>query len=438
MTLSRKRLATLAASSVLIATPVTMTTTVPAEATGATVPIGPTSAASAPRAPTDAAPSSGRRGSLLRLEPVASLSTAGARNLLRRGHWGDAVIDGGVNAYRLTYATVDVDGRPTRATGLLTLPASGNGSVRAVAYGHGTSSYRGAAPSAWPEPYTVAPGVVIAGNGMAGVLPDYLGLGGGPGQHPWMHVPSERTAAVDMLRAADAAAARLGRPLLARVDVTGFSQGASVGLALTRALADGWLGRLRPGRVIVTSGAYALRDVQLPAMLAGRGDRATAVIYAAFALVAWRRIAPIYGDLREVVRAPYAGRLRTLFDSDTDANPYEQLPATIDELVTPAGRALLDRPNAPLRRILGLADSVCRWHSPVPITLLAARDDEQAFAGNTTTCAARLSAAGHPVRTVDLGTPEVFGSRHLGTNVAGTIRAVRLFAGAGRVSPSRG
>jgi hypothetical protein len=33
-------------------------------------------------------------------------------------------------------------------------------------------------------------------------MPDYIGMGGSPGLHPYVHAASEATASIDMIRAA--------------------------------------------------------------------------------------------------------------------------------------------------------------------------------------------------------------------------------------------
>src|SRR5205809_378975 len=79
--------------------------------------------------------------------------------------------------------------------------------LRTVSVAHGTEAYRGDAPSVSQPPvaddgWAQAPALTYASAGFAAVAPDYLGLGVGPGPHPWMDVPSETTASLDMLRAA--------------------------------------------------------------------------------------------------------------------------------------------------------------------------------------------------------------------------------------------
>ncbi|MFE5998842.1 hypothetical protein ACFQ6C_18505 [Streptomyces sp. NPDC056454] len=104
-------------------------------------------------------------------------------------------------------------GRPTTASGLLVLPHEGPRRLTTVLHSHGTLSYRDDAPSADGEGLDRVVSSLYASGGRAVVAPDYLGLGKGPGRHPYMHNGSAVSAAVDMLRAARQATARHGREL---------------------------------------------------------------------------------------------------------------------------------------------------------------------------------------------------------------------------------
>jgi hypothetical protein len=108
----------------------------------------------------------------------------------------------GVRTYRLVYRTVDPLGRPTTASGLLALPINNRTSLRTVSFAHGTEVFKGDAPSTSTDGFLTDPAVTFASAGFAAVAPDYLGLGLGPGLHPWMDVRSETTASLDLLRAA--------------------------------------------------------------------------------------------------------------------------------------------------------------------------------------------------------------------------------------------
>jgi hypothetical protein len=231
-----------------------------------------------------------------------------------------------------------------------------------------------------------------------------------------------------MLTATRELAAEEGRSLRRGVDVTGFSQGASAALGLGRLLgrhpvAGSTLHALAP-----VSGAYAFRDVSLPAILDGRVEPFDAVVYTALLLTSWNRMHHIYDDPHELFRAPYAGRIERLMgDGTPPGRMVRGLPRSVEQLLTARGRRLLAHPVGSFARALAVADSVCDWRPPAPTRLFYARGDEQAVNGNTTACRAAFLRHGARVPARDLGRPDALGSRHLGSNVAGTVAAVRWF-----------
>jgi hypothetical protein len=349
----------------------------------------------------------------------------------------------GVRAYRLVYRTVDAFGRPTTASGLLAVPISGERDLPVVSFTHGTEASRGDAPSVQPSGFDPAPAYTYASAGFATVEPDYLGLGTGPGPHPWMDVPSETTTTLDLLRAARGYLAGHGRALRHDVMVTGFSQGASAALGLARALqagADPWF---RLGALAPISGAYDFQGAEIPALLNGElvrlnpipglGSKYT-VLYTAFTFIGFSRVHPIAGLPAKIFKAPYASTLPRLFDGDhTDQQVFNGTPATLDELLTPYGFELLRHPTGGLLAAFRSADSVCSGWTPTAQTRLYMADgDEQAVKANTWHCQAAFAAHGATVPVVDLGTPDNQNSRHYGSNAAGTGQIVRWFTALAR------
>ncbi|MBL1099092.1 alpha/beta hydrolase family protein [Streptomyces coffeae] len=333
----------------------------------------------------------------------------------------------GVDAYRLVYRTVDAQGRPTTASGLLVLPRGADGRLRPVSFAHGTGVHKSDAPSMQRRDFLTGPPVTYASAGFAAVAPDYLGMGTGPGPHPWMDVPSETTASLDMLRAARAFAPRTGHTLDREVAVTGFSQGASAALGLARALQAGEDHWFRLGALAPVSGAYDFGGTELRALLDGRLETKSSVVYAAYTLVAFNRLHPVYSSPGQVFRAPYAKTVEALFDgAHTGRQLMEGTPDTLDELLTPYGRRILEKPTGGMAAALRTTDSVCTdWAPRVPTRLYLARGDEQAAVENTAVCRAALRRQGVAAPVVDLGAVDYEGSRHLGSNVAATADIVR-------------
>ncbi|MFG2532449.1 lipase [Streptomyces sp. NPDC048516] len=370
------------------------------------------------------------RGTLVSAEKLYTLQTpqAVAAELGAAG-FEDDTVRYGVVAYRLVYRTVDPYGRPTTASGLFALPLNSEGRLRAVSFAHGTGSHKNDSPSMRRGAFVSAPVIAHAASGAAAVAPDYLGLGKGPGLHPWMDIGSETTASLDMLRAARAFAPRTGHVLERKVMVTGFSQGASAALGLGRALEareDHWF---RLGALAPVSGAYDFGGTELPALLEGRMEPKSGVLYAAYTLVAFNRLHHVYDSPGEVFRAPYAGTVEALFDG---AHTGEQLmrgtPGTLDELLTEHGRELLAHPTGPLAAALRTTGAVCTdWAPRAPVRLYMATGDEQAATANTERCQEALLRKGVDAPVVDLGAVDYKGSRHLGSNAAATSAIVRWF-----------
>ncbi|WNI32121.1 alpha/beta fold hydrolase [Streptomyces sp. ITFR-6] len=403
----RRRLTTAAACTVLLIGAA-------AGATGATV---------APaHLPVAHAQNQDGRGTLVHTERLYTLKTREAVTAeLTRSGFDASQARHGVDAYRLTYRTIDPQGQPTTASGLLVLPRGRENRLRAVSFAHGTSSQRGDAPSVQRGTFLTGPPVAYASAGFAAVAPDYLGLGTGPGPHPWMHVPSETTASLDLLRAA-----RAFHPLDRKVLVTGFSQGASAALGLGRALQVGDDRYFRLGALAPISGAYDFGGAELPALLAAELDRKSSVIYAAYTLVAFNRVHRVYDDPREVFEDP---TVEALFDGEhTGADLYRGTPDSLEELLTSYGLDLLAHPRGGLADALRETDSVCRdWTPRVPVRLYMASGDEQATTANTAHCAESMRSMGVEPKVVDLGAVDYTESRHLGSNVKGTEEVLRWF-----------
>lgn len=131
----------------------------------------------------------------------------------------------------------------------------------------------------------------FASAGYAVSAPDYLGLGEGPGPHPYLDPSSEVTASVDALRATHALAERQGRRLDPEVLATGHSQGATVTMALGRALQEGADPRLRLGALAPISGPYDTSG-SIQTALSGRINLATG--YLAYLTVSWNRLHHFY------------------------------------------------------------------------------------------------------------------------------------------------
>ncbi|GAA3384635.1 lipase [Cryptosporangium minutisporangium] len=362
------------------------------------------------------------RGTLLSALHVRSMSPANVKAELAGAKYDAGLTRFGVDLVRLTYRTIDPAGNPTIATGLLALPKDGNRTLRTVVYTHGTQVYRADAPSVTQDGWELGPPLTYATVGFAAVAPDYLGLGAGPGTHPWQDVRSETTASIDLLRAARSYVAGRGRQLSHDVYVTGFSQGAAAAIGVATALGrdgDGWF---RVGAAAPVSGAYHWRNIELPALLGGKLDPTWSVAYVAYFVVTWNRLHPFYSHPGEVFRDPAVAALFDGLRPGKDILPA--LPRTIETLLTPHGLDVLQRPTGALAAAMAAHDNLCaEWKPTAPTRLYYAAGDEQVLTTNTSECLDAVRTAGSTrVTSVDLGKVS-----HLDSNVKATAAIARWF-----------
>lgn len=365
------------------------------------------------------------RGQVVAVQPLRTLPTKDdVARTLAAAEFGTGEVRYGVDTYQLVYRTVDPAGRPTIASGLVALPRGGARELRVVSYTHGTEINRTDAPSMWRDGWAVAPALTYASAGFAAVAPDYLGMGVGPGPHPYLDVPSETTAAVDLLRAAREFTSGTGRTLERKVLVTGFSQGGTAATGLARALAAGADGWFRLGALSPIAGPYDGRRQVLPVLAGMRPPYNTG--YTAYLLVSYNRLHHIYDQPSDVFKKE---GVEEVFDGvHTGEELAETLGGSLDELLTPRGKALIDNPTGPFAAALAVHDSTCTgWTPRAPVRLVVSSGDEQIVVGNATTCRASFAASGVDAPVVDAGDLVYDGSKHLGANIVGTANTLKWF-----------
>jgi pimeloyl-ACP methyl ester carboxylesterase len=194
------------------------------------------------------------------LTPLRTISTLEERVLLRAAGVEGVPVRYAVDCYRMTYPATAANGRAERLTGLIAFPR-GAAPTRVVSFQHGTTTSSDSVPST-PDQTGLAAAVVFAGNGYLLLAPDYPGLGGSRGPHPY-YVEDETAGSVTAMIAA--AQAMAGAPKAAPF-LAGFSQGGSVTFATLRAMEAA--GRPVLGSAQV-AGAYDLSGLSVPTALEG-------------------------------------------------------------------------------------------------------------------------------------------------------------------------
>lgn len=362
------------------------------------------------------------RGTLLAVTPVATVDRAGVTDFLATAGMDTDTVRHGVRAYRLTYRTVTPQGAPTTATGLLVLPVGGAHRLDLVSDTHGTMVHRDYAPSVGEDFGRYAP-YLHASAGRAVAAPDYLGLGRGPGFHPYMDTASSVSASLDMLRASRTATQRLGRPLTGDVYASGFSQGGQVAMALGKALENGADRHFTLRALAPASGPYAIEHAEMPGLFDGRVNDTSGIFYMTYFLTAQNRIHPLYKDPSEVFREPYADVVEELFDTNhTEEEIFSVLPATLKDLLTDAYYEKVQHPTGALLAAVRAQDGNCAWKPDVPVRLYSAAGDTDVPIANARDCAADLARHGTRATVVDQGAVD-----HIGTSLKSGPQIVRWF-----------
>lgn len=371
-----------------------------------------------------------RRGTVGSSTPVLGLDAQQVKDFLQPVGVYVPEARYGVDAYRVVYHTVDVRSRSTIASALVVLPRTDGRRLRPAIWLHGTQSYRYDAPSVG-ESCDRAAGVLFASLGYAATAPDYLGLGEGPGTHPYLHSATMVSASVDALRATRRVAAGRGRMVGGPVAISGFSQGANGSVLLARALQRGADRSFALGALAPISGAYHLFDIAVPAALNGAVEPRAATYYLAYLTVAWNRIYHLYEHESAVFRSPYAGHVAALFDGEhTFEDTVAALPSTPADLLQPAYTMLLHNPTGALERAVRANDNAgLPWTLSAPMRMYAAHGDPEAVYGNSERCAEVLKGA-------DLTLTDVGDVDHITSLVLSLPQVARWFASASIVGSS--
>ena len=144
-----------------------------------------------------------------------------------------------VASYRITYGTVDGQGRLVTASGLLSLPVKPAGVASPVlSYQHATIYHDAEAPTNSVLP--VQPPVLLASQGAIVVASDFVGYGASKGiDHPYLLSAPAAASVIDMLTASTRWRQQNGVADNGQLMLLGYSEGAYVSMAAHRALQAG-------------------------------------------------------------------------------------------------------------------------------------------------------------------------------------------------------
>lgn len=231
-----------------------------------------------------------------------------------------------VNAVKVIYNTIDGNGNPTIASGVVFLPVVQSETQRPVfSYLHGTLTSDFEAPSNLIGSEAVV-GWIMSMDGYISVLPDYLGIGDGPGFHPYSHAESEASAGIDLLKATLLLCSDpqvLAKPN-GELYLSGYSQGGHAALATQRELEKNPLPNLALQKTVAGSGAYSLSFIQKKFMFDNPAYPGRS--FMPYILLGYQSVyGNLYSSLDQVFVPPYNTLIPGYFDGTKPAGVIDAL-----------------------------------------------------------------------------------------------------------------
>lgn len=312
-----------------------------------------------------------------------------------------------VDAYKITYNTLNVDGTPTIASGLVVVPDGAScDSLPMISYAHGTVLRKDDVPSRNNGEALIAQ--VMASTGAIAVAPDYLGLGDNPGLHPYLHAESEATATIDLMRAArEYLKDSMGVYFDGEVFVTGYSQGGHAAMATVKYIQDNNL--MSEFNVVAAgpaSGPYNLSGSQAEVLTSTNTYSNPG--YVVYLLLAMDRVyGNIFQNYSDILKAPYDTLIPPYFDGTYDmAVVNGLLPNTLSAFIQDS--VLLNfkndsvAKNHPIWQAL-LAQDNYDWTPSFPMEIYYCTQDEQVNFQNALDAETAMQANGASVTALNKG-----------------------------------
>ncbi|MTI31155.1 T9SS type A sorting domain-containing protein, partial [Xanthovirga aplysinae] len=280
-----------------------------------------------------------------------------------------------IEIYKVNYQTEDFHGNPILASGAVLFPKV-DCSLPMLTYNHGTVFDRDMVPSrmSGAQGIEFAYPVVFAGGGYMVVAPDYIGLGDGPGFHPYVDSKTGAAATIDNMRAARELSNILGKELNEEVFLTGYSQGGHASIATLKEIQEYYSDEFHVKYAAPGSGPYDLSGTEFDFIMYNPEYPTREYILYIIA-TCQQNYGNLYTDISEVLKPEYVDLYNTHILGQTGEVDWVPLPWT--ELFLPGVyEEIRDNKDNPLRQCLSLSDNY-NWQNQYPTEYYYTTADEQ-------------------------------------------------------------
>lgn len=299
--------------------------------------------------------------------------------------------ENGVATYRIVYNTVDHTGATIQATGAVAVPLKDSCYFPILSYAHGTVHRKIDVPGSGGS--EIALGLNMGAFGYLTVMPDYIGLGGSPGFHPYVHAETEATAIIDAIRATEEFCSNNNIMLNEQLFMTGYSQGGHATMAAHKMIQDQFSTEFNVVANAPCSAPLSLDSIMAAPMLSPQPYDSPD--YLPYVLFSYDMVYDIYDSVQQVIKEPWATTLPPLFDgthTGTQINAaMPNVPSQIlqDTFLTDFGT----NPQNPMR--IALKDNnLYDWTPVAPVHMWACEADELVFYTNSELALSTMTANG--------------------------------------------
>ena len=284
----------------------------------------------------------------------------------------------------------------TQASGLVTFPVNYTCDFPLLSYHHGTLMYDEELSAFQSKLNQHFIGVPMAANGYVTALPDYLGYGATPKEHPhpYLHAKSEGITVVDMLRATRDFCMMYDINLNDQLFLLGYSQGGHVTMAAHKELQEFHAEEFTVTASAPCSGPYDLSGILRDSML--WTDKFSNPTFISFITVAYDYIYDdVYDKLSDVFKAPYDNWIGRIFDRENpETNYLDSMPVPGIDMFKPEYlEAILEDSLHPINVHLRQND-LYDWAPLAPVNLFYCTEDEQVPYENALFTQAHMNALG--------------------------------------------
>jgi len=311
-------------------------------------------------------------------------------------------VENGVDAYRITYTTTDLEGRLDTASGLLLIPQDIDRALPQAIYQHGTVNSRSDVPSELRGGWEL--GLALSSFGFVTVAPDFQGLGTSRGIHPYVHSDSQALAAIDLLIAVQPFLTENGIDITEQLFITGYSQGGHAAMAAHKVIQESYSDQFEVTASSPMSGPYNISGDMIDFTL---GDKEFDFLsYLAWTILSYQRA---YGDLYsggidEIYKDKYVGPIEQFANEEIDLGELNTLLRSLvleeSELALPRLMLkenildiILSKADHPINTALADND-LHNWIPQAPVRMMYCGMDEQVFFQNAITAEETMTSLG--------------------------------------------